>query len=281
MKHKKELDQFFTDPDVAQMCFQILTETTGKHQRYMEPSAGNGALLAPLENISNCEIYAYDIDPKADGIVNQDFLTVSQKVDCVFANPPFGRRSRLAVEFFNHACTLSDIIGFIVPVQFRKWSVQSKLDKNMALISDTLLKPDSFVFDGKPYTVRCCFQIWVKRGHEISRDYNDMRLVNAPILKHPDFELWQYNNTKAALKVFDNGFDFAVPRQGYQDYSRRELNAGDCEKNKQWILIKAKNKKVLKNLWDIDYESLAMLNTTTPGFGKADLINHYIEKYGI
>ena len=53
-----------------------------------------------------------------------------------------------------------------------------------------------------------------------------------------------------ALKVFQHGFDFAVPRQGYEDYTRREFNARRLEKNKQWALFKARDeetKKILSN----------------------------------
>lgn len=271
---KNIYDQFYTNVSVSKKCFRILTKLTGKHSNYMEPSAGSGSLYRQIYTICK-EIYAYDIDPKQDYIIKRDFLKVKQKTDCIFGNPPFGKRSLLAIKFFNHACNLSSVIAFIVPVQFRKWSVQNKLNKDMILISDTSLPPSSFLLRSKPYSVRCCFQIWIKNTYPKLKKITSLRLKNPPIIFHNDFKLYQYNNTKQALKVFDNVFDFAVPRQGYQDYSRRETNKDNCEKNKQWLLVKASNKKVLNRLLKINFNRLSKNNTSIPGFGKADLINLY------
>ena len=92
--------------------------------------------------------------------------------------------------------------------------------------------------------------------------------------------MWQYNNTPDALKVFQNPFDFAVPCQGWQDYSRRETDEKQCEKSKQWILLKAKNPTVLAQLMKIDYGHLAQeCATAVPGFRKGDLVKAYKEKY--
>ena len=39
-----------------------------------------------------------------------------------------------AIDFVNKTFEYSNIVGFIVPIQFRKWSVQSKINKNAKLI---------------------------------------------------------------------------------------------------------------------------------------------------
>ena len=107
-----------------------------------------------------------------------------------------------------------------------------------------------------------------------------MRLNKALPISHKDFKMWQYNNTPAALKVFENEFDFAVPAQGWQDYSRRETDSANCEKNKQWILLKAMNPMVLSRLLSIDYNSLAQrCPTAVPGFRKGDLVKEYSDLY--
>ena len=103
----------------------------------------------------------------------------------------------------------------------------------------------------------------------------NLRLVQPPTINHNDFEMWQYNNTKEALKVFKNKFDFAVPRQGYNDYKRRETSPDDCEKTKQWILFKARDRNTLNRLKGIDFTELSQNNTITPGFGKADVVKEY------
>jgi len=81
--------------------------------------------------------------------------------------------------------------------------------------------------------------------------------------------------------VFALPFDFAVPAQGYQDYTRRESNPENCEKHKQWMLFHTASEEVKRNLFDMDYERLAHDNiTVTPGFRKNDVVAEYIRNFG-
>ena len=91
--------------------------------------------------------------------------------------------------------------------------------------------------------------------------------------------MWLYNNVPSAVPVFDNDFDFAVPRQGYQDYSLR-AHIDECVLHKQWMLFKASSPVVLQRLLELDYGKLSQLNTSTPGYGKADVVAEYIRLYG-
>jgi hypothetical protein len=284
-KQNTQLDQFFTRDGVVDHCLytvktclgRIHKATLGEDYSILEPSAGDGAFSSKLHTL-NANVAAYDIEPRAEGIQYADFLTLHpdtlERCKVVVGNPPFGKRSSLAVAFLNKAAIHGLLVAFVVPVQFRKWSVQSKINKNLELVSDELLPGDSFRVDGKPYKVRCCFQVWAKRG--VVGGATDLRLKAAPIISHPDFDMHQYNNTETALKVFDQDFDFAVPRQGYQDYSRRETSPNDCEKTKQWILFKAKTPEAYTRLVNMDFAKLAERNTTVPGFGKADVISAYM-----
>ena len=92
----------------------------------------------------------------------------------------------------------------------------------------------------------------------------------------------QYNNTLEARKVFAEDFDFGVPSQGWQDYSRRETDPDRCERHKQWMLFRPKNRTVRKRLYSgIDYDALAHANTTcVPGFRKGDVVRVYEELFG-
>ena len=138
------------------------------------------------------------------------------------------------------------------------------------------LAENSFELVGKDYNLRCCFQVWAL-GFE---GQTDKRIAHKPSTSHPDFEIYQYNRTELAEKYFDFDWDFAVPRQGYQDYNRKEFSKGSCERRLQWIFFKAKNKKTLKRLLAIDFVKLSKKNIGTPGFGKADVVAEYEEKYG-
>ena len=60
--------------------------------------------------------------------------------------------------------------------------------------------------------------------------------------------MYQYNRTKKALEFFDYRWDFAVPRQGYVDYSFKAFSKAECDRRQHWILFKATNQAVLSRL---------------------------------
>lgn len=268
------LDQFYTSKSVAEECISLLSMVSTPPLILLEPSAGGGALIdAARRKWPDVNIEAYDIDPHRNDIIKVDFLSADiqyrQNVS-VFANPPYGKRSDLAIRFFNRCAEVADTIGFIVPPSFRKWSVQSKLDRGFSLILDIIPTSDEYLVNGKVLHHRRIFQVWQRGARP-----DNMRIASSPPVSRPDFVMWQYNNTPQALKVFDNRFDFAVPRQGYQIYTRRETVSDMCEKTTQWILFKASNTVVLDKLMSIDFTELAIKNTSTPGFGKADVVEVY------
>jgi hypothetical protein len=74
-------------------------------------------------------------------------------------NPPFGKKGKLALNFVNKAAETIDTIGFILPLTFRRWSIQSKLNKDLQLIYDINLEPNSFLYQDRIYSLNACFQI--------------------------------------------------------------------------------------------------------------------------
>ena len=270
MSSSRSRDAYFTKPDIAVRCIKTLDKLIGTNHTYLEPSAGSGSFVRP---ILDRQVVAVDILPQANFILQQDFLLSGLTADVVIGNPPFGKRSKLAVEFVNRAASFANYIAFILPVQFRKYGTQKLLHPSLSLIHDELLPADSFLFEGKPYSVRCCFQVWSTRP-----SLTDLRLKAPLPTSHPDFQMWLYNNVPAAVSVFDNDFDFAVPRQGYQDYTLRAC-LDECVLSKQWLLFKASNTTVLHRLLNLDFQALSLLNTSTPGFGKADVVALYSSIY--
>ena len=280
------LDQFYTKPEIAAACWKHFTDTLTTLNRnhndlfFVEPAAGTGVfykLLPPQRRLG------IDLVPKCDDVKPQNFFELTHfpyvsRDTAVIGNPPFGKRGKLAIAFFNHAADLADIVAFIVPVNFRKFTIHKKLNLSMRFISKLSLPRNAFHLDtGKPFAVNTEFQIWTR----LASAHHDMRQYKRLPIRHQDFQVWQYNNTPDALKVFQNAFDFAVPCQGWQDYSRRETDEKQCERNKQWILLKAKNSTVLARLMEIDYERLALeCATAVPGFRKGDLVKVYTEHYG-
>ena len=278
----KNLDQFYTNTRCAEQCFEALLGKLPLREQdayFIEPSAGDGAFFDLLPRHRRTGI---DLQPRHRGVKEADFLKwlprEESRENCVVVgNPPFGRRGSTAVQFLLHAAEIADTIGFIVPMCFRKFAIQKKMPDDLRLVRQMRLPRDAFRLpDGSPYRINTEFQIWTRAKNGRNR----RRMTPEPI-RHPHFVMHQYNNTKQALPVFDKDFDFAVPCQGWQDYSRKETDPANCEKNKQWMLLRGLSQQYRNNLADIDYQQLAMNTATmTPGFRKCDLVQEYSRHYG-
>lgn len=181
MSKKSNLDKYYTNPSVAKMCYESVRHLATV---WVEPSAGSGAFLELLPTGS----IGYDISPESDNVVKKDWFIVDSINGSVIGNPPFGKNSSLAVKFFNHAATLySPYICFILPRTFRKDSIQKRLDENYHLISDIDIPPNSFLLEGKPYDVPCCFQVWERRDKKRNREVYDNFLFDVVKEGHYDF----------------------------------------------------------------------------------------------
>ncbi len=293
------LDQYYTKKNIAEICFaeiiKIINEAKQsirlKDYIFFEPSAGYGVFCEMVKS-KGYDIVGYDIAPKHEYVGELDFLntklvineiallkkSLGNKKIITIGNPPFGKRSGLAIKFFNQASLFSNLICFIVPNQFKKWTVHKELNPIYKLIHEIDLPPRSFFTEEKKdYHVNSIFQIWTS----LESDYPDKRIRFRPATSHSDFTMYQYNNTKDAIKVFKNDFDFAIFSQGYGDYKTFITNRNDFDLKKQYILFKCKSKKVIANLKKIDYEKLSRENTTTPGFRKNNVVTEYVRKYGL
>jgi predicted RNA methylase len=167
---KSEFDQFYTKPEVASHCINIIEKLVPKRNRkvMIEPSAGTGAFI-PSKKIYE-SLYCFDIDPKDNKITKLDFLNdefdiggVSPEFVTVFGNPPFGRVCSLAIKFINKSAELADTVAFILPKTFKKYSIQNRVNPEFFLIYSEDLPKKCFIFDGSEYDVPCVFQIWGKK----------------------------------------------------------------------------------------------------------------------
>ena len=279
------LDKFYTQDHVAKQCFEFLHSqlNISENAIYLEPSAGAGSFINLLSHY-----IALDIAPEDDRIKKQDYLKyeVDKENFITIGNPPFGNRSKLAIDFFNKAATMSDVIAFIVPVSFMKWSVQKNLSSNFALYNYLYLEPESFTSNGKPYSIRTVFQIWVKKGGQYDNGIN-LRLTKQPPISHEDFKIWQYNATPESVKYIEEDWKYATYRQGYHDYNQiftrknydyiKEKMTAD-KKKQQFFFIKPLTEEAENLILNMDFNALAERNTATPGFGKGDFVSYYIER---
>ena len=295
MAKENNFDQFYTNPLTAKKLTSIFTEEIKKlgYQKinFLEPSAGTGNFcqavkeLAKINPFISKKILAFDIEPKSnkENVIKTNFLKVpltkylkkeKRNNYVVIGNPPFGKKGKLALNFVNKSAKYIDTIGFILPLTFRRWSIQSKLNKDLQLIYDINLEPNSFLANDKIYSLNACFQIWTKRKTE----QKDLRIKQRPITKHPDFEMFLHNNTQPTLKYFQKdkyNWDFAVVRQGFYDYNQRIETEKQLFKNRQYIFFKSKNEPTKQKLLQLDFAKLAQKNTITPGFGKHDVVVAY------
>ncbi len=154
MSKKTKLDQYYTSRQAVDIVFNVVRKYW-EGERLLEPSAGEGAFY----NQAYPRYLMFDIEPKAIGIIQADFLKVDPwEFEGCFAigNPPFGFCGKLAVKFINHCAESCDKICFILPNTFRKELFFDKhLNKHLHLIEVVDLPKDSFVLHNETYDVPC------------------------------------------------------------------------------------------------------------------------------
>ena len=182
-KKRIATDKFYTNSDIADICFQLFEKYIKKNTLIIEPSAGNGAFLRGLKNYN---YKAFDIQPEHAKIEKKDFLTVdlnSFDEPLVFlGNPPFGKQSSMAKKFIKHItkCENTTTIGFILPKSFKKESMQKCFPLDFWLVEQIDISDNAFNIAGKVHNVPCVFQIWEKKEkHRIIPPY--------PVSKFVDF----------------------------------------------------------------------------------------------
>lgn len=282
-------DKFYTNQDIADIILIFLKNFIEKNNIYfedisfLEPSAGSGSFINSISKIyPNSRITAFDIHPENKRIEKFNFLKLSPSYSknlITIGNPPFGYKGNLASQFINRSSLWSDIIIFILPLTFRRYSVQKKISKNLKLIySSENLPSDSFNFGNKKVNINCLVQIWVNANSEKFSKFNDLRIKTPPKNKHEDFRIFLHNNTKETLKYFDKKkykWDFAVVRQGFYDYSQRITSEEKLNSRRQYVFIKYINPDSEKIFSLIDFEKLSKTGTTIKGFSNTDLVKEY------
>lgn len=205
-------DKYYTNNKNVQFCLSKLNELYElKDVTFLEPSAGDGSFLKYLNNY-----IAYDIEPENNNIIKQDFLDESFKLKrndyITIGNPPFAKRGKMAIAFFNKCALYSEIIAFILPNTFKKFSIQKQLNKDFKLIFESDLINNIFLHNKKNKEINCVYQIWVKTNSKYDI-YKDIK-VKKPPSNLKDVLIYQHNATLGTRKYIDYDWEYATYRQG-------------------------------------------------------------------
>ncbi|HIJ11158.1 TPA: hypothetical protein HA278_03825 [Candidatus Woesearchaeota archaeon] len=167
-------EQYYTNSEVVDYCLDIVQKhvnLSGKN--ILEPAGGTGEFIKGFQRIGIPDnlISSYDIEPKHPMVELGNYLETSFVDEYVsITNPPFGRASSLAKQFFNHAANHSSHICYLIPKAWRKWSTMNSLDPYFHLIADEPVPQNCFYLsDGstkKNNVLQTVFQIWEKRDYK-------------------------------------------------------------------------------------------------------------------
>jgi predicted RNA methylase len=165
---RNTIDKYYTKPNVVNQCIDLIKThiTITKDDLIIEPSAGNGAFIQSIKQLTN-HFKFYDLEPEHNDIIQQNFLDFDYtqlkkeyKKIHIIGNPPFGRQSSLAIKFIKKCCQFASSISFILPKSFKKDSMKKRFTNNYHLIHEIDLTDNSFLVNGIESNVPCVFQIW-------------------------------------------------------------------------------------------------------------------------
>lgn len=268
------LDKFYTKRNIAKMCIDLLNNkfSLEKFDMIIEPSAGNGSFL---EQIKHKNLIGIDIAPESDNIIKQDFLqyepSKKYKNILTIGNPPFGKTSSLAVKFFNHASKWSNVIAFIIPKTFRRISIQNQLNLNFYLSHDNDIPNLPCSFE-PPMSVKCCFQIWVKKN-------KPRKQIILP-LTHKDWEFIPFGpKDENRQPTCPKNADFAIRAYGGKcgEIFIKELSKLR-PKSYHWIKSNIDKNILIERFKELDY-SISLDTARQNSIGKSELVKLYSDKF--
>lgn len=260
------VDRFYTRPELAHsLAKEVAARWPGSDVLFVEPSAGAGAFVAPLRNISR-KVRAMDIEPAKGGIRRGNFLAMhdlfagEHSAVVVMGNPPFGKNASLAVRFFNRAADHADEIAFIVPRTFRKASVQKRLHRHFHLVCDRDVADDAFLKDGSIHDVPCAWQIWARRDYPRPE-------AETPCIDH----LVQF--LKAPARA-----DFAMRRVGFYAGRVETERLSSLSKTTHYFM-REKAEGVIDILRAIDWTKTAAQTAGVRSLSKTEIARMLAEEY--
>lgn len=250
-------EQFYTPNstahEVMQHVAQLIPDLAKRH--LLEPAGGTGAFIKAARDFGVKKVTSFDIEPLHPEVKLGSFLDVQllETGLITVSNPPFGRNNSLSIPFFNHAAPHSDLIAFIVPRSWRKWSVLNKLDRNFQLVRDidlgiNYVNEFGYEINAKD-RLRTCVQFWARTS------------TPRPLIAVEDMAL--------ISKVTPNEADVALTVFGYncgtvsEDFPR--------VKNTTQMYLKLNHPKALAALKSANFKQFYMNTATTEALSIAEI----------
>lgn len=267
-------DKFYTKPEIVDQCLSKLESQFPwtSWDLVVEPSAGNGRFFTKIPHPRKIGL---DLKPEHEAILSQDFFTFQPPSDArrilVVGNPPFGKISSLAIQFFQHAANWATVIAFIVPRTFRRISVQNRLPLEFHLLHDEDIPVEPCAFE-PPMMAKCCFQIWT-RGTE-SRERTVLPLT------HPHWKFLSLGpNDANGQPTPPQGASFALRAYGGKIGEIRTTNLGELRpKSWHWIQATGPADVLCQRFLSLDY-SQSLDTARQNSLGKAELVRLYSDAY--
>lgn len=269
MKRTVATELYLTPEALARRCVDLVAARFDltEFDLVVEPSAGAGAfydLLPPPTRVG------IDIAPGRPELVEADFLTWRPEAAAgrvlTIGNPPFGQRAALAVDFLERACSFSDVVAFILPRSFNKYTFQNRVPRYFHLVDS--LECQEFVGPGGvPVQVKAVFQIWERR--------DELREVVELPSTHPDFAMRHGHLSRLSeleLARLRRDYEFTVPQVG-ADFRPRSVET--VSRGSHWF-IRPNVPGVRERFERLDFSFLDGMNTAHKSLSKRDIVAAYV-----
>ena len=238
-----------------------------KHILYLAKEPGKG-VRDDLSRLSGKEVTVVDcLGAYGDYYRKMGYNVISKtkyfeldgtmRFDVVIGNPPYGSGANLAVKFVNKAAELSDDIRMVLPLSFKKVSIQNKVSLDISVVEERDLPENTF-----PNGIRAVYQRWAKTGV--------VREKVVTYTKHPDFNFIDDKHTA----------DFMIGRTGGGPAGRIKTENFSHYSDEHYFM-KA-TPEVLNNFLSIadQLRALASKGNGRKTLSKHDIVTCYMENFG-
>ena len=254
-----ESEQYYTPLDTAQELYETTLLIVGDNfDNFVEPSAGKGAFLTCMPPDKRIGI---DIDPLGKEIVEQDFFNFvwPEGRTITIGNPPFGRRGKLAMKFLNISAENSEVVAFILPAIFSKWTFYNRVHPYMQLQHEIPVTVE----------VNCVFQIWKKstrRRKKVVRpnSCDDFEMIH----RH-------YSRTSPDERERLKSYDFAISQIEGKIRNCEDVTAGSV----YFIKDNTSDKSVRSVMERVDFSNLSIHHVGATSLTKADIVTGYLVEF--